>query len=291
MAKAVFIASSHSDYNDQPGEVYHFPNRQYLSKVEQTIGDWVVFYEGKRGGNRGYNAVQRVSSVVPDPTDSSHSYAILDKSTELSFENYVPRLNTDGKPFETGLPLSGGNNTSAVRLISELDFAQIITAGLTAKQTSESIPRVGEYGFEDVTEPFLHVKREDVLVSWKFRDASFARQVKRAYKARCAISGLELRNGNGRPEVEAAHIIPVSYDGPDTVRNGLALSGTLHWMFDRGLLSIDGDNTILIEKGSVADEVTKRLILPDRKIIIPDDPAKTPNTAYLKWHRENIFKG
>lgn len=41
MAKAVFIASSHSSYDDRPGEVYHFP-RQYLSRVAQTVGDWVL---------------------------------------------------------------------------------------------------------------------------------------------------------------------------------------------------------------------------------------------------------
>lgn len=46
MAKAVFIASSHSGYLDRPGEVYHFPN-SYLSRVERTIGDWVVFFEGR----------------------------------------------------------------------------------------------------------------------------------------------------------------------------------------------------------------------------------------------------
>ncbi|MEO1919427.1 MAG: HNH endonuclease [Paracoccaceae bacterium] len=75
-------------------------------------------------------------------------------------------------------------------------------------------------------------------MSRKYRDPSFARQVKAAYRGRCAISGFELRNGGGRPEVEATHIRPVAKEGPDTVRNGLALSGTLYWMFDRGLISV-----------------------------------------------------
>lgn len=124
-----------------------------------------------------------------------------------------------------------------------------------------------------------------------FREGSFARQVKRAYGARCAMSGLELRNGGGRPEVEAAHIVPVEARGPDTVRNGLALSGTLHWMFDRGLLSVDGDGAILTADGSIAREVADRLLTPDRRLIPPADPLLRPHPAYLQWHRDNRFKG
>ena len=52
MTKAIFIASSHSHYDDRPGEVYHFPN-SYLSRVAQTVGDWVIFYQGRRGGVSG----------------------------------------------------------------------------------------------------------------------------------------------------------------------------------------------------------------------------------------------
>ena len=72
MSKAVFIASSHSAYDDRPGEVYHFPN-MYLSRVAQTVGDRVILYRGRRGGLPGYYAVQRVERIVPDPVDPSHS--------------------------------------------------------------------------------------------------------------------------------------------------------------------------------------------------------------------------
>ena len=60
------------------------------------------------------------------------------------------------------------------------------------------------------------------------------------------MTGLRIINGGGRSEVQAAHIRPVASSGPDSVRNGLALSGTAHWMFDRGLLSIGDDYSILI---------------------------------------------
>ena len=70
------------------------------------------------------------------------------------------------------------------------------------------------------------------------RDAAFARVVQAAYGATCADTGLKIIKGGGRAEVQAAHIRPVKDKGPDSVRNGIALSATAHWMFDRGLISL-----------------------------------------------------
>lgn len=297
MAKAIFIQSSHSKYDDQPGRAYHFPKRQYLSRVEQTVGDWVIFYAGKRGGGLGYHAVQKVLQVIDDPEDEAQAYALLDPGSELSFEQNVPRWRDDLGPYETGLPKSRGNNTSAVRIISESDFAAILQAGLEARSVPDALPRAKDpaatTGFSDAPEPFAHPVsiRETVLSQRAFRDRSFARQVKQAYCGRCSISGLELRNGGGRPEVEAAHIVPVAKNGPDTVRNGMALSGTVHWMFDRGLLSISDSNEILVARDAVEDQTLDRLIVPDRRLIEPRDPILRPHPAYLKWHREHVFKG
>lgn len=298
MTKAVFILSSHSNYKDRIGEWYHFPN-MYLSRVAQTVGDWVIFYEGRAGGSRGYYAVQRVEKVVTDPEDQSHSYAILDRATELSFEHNVARVRGNGLPYETGLPASGGNNSSAVRLISDGDFAAIIAEGLRTDPVPDALPRTGDltdqWGNQGLAEPgqepFLGPDRQMILSSRAFRDQSFARQVKRAYGGRCAMSGLELRNGGGRPEVEAAHILPVEERGPDTVRNGLALSGTIHWMFDRGLVSVDADYALLVARGSIAAEVADRLFVADRRLLMPSDPMLRPHQSYLDWHRRVRFKG
>ncbi len=297
--KAVFIASSHSAYDDRPGEVYHFPNRNYLSVAVKTVGDWVIFYQGRRGGVSGYYAVQRVEKIVPDPTDPTHSYAILDRASLLSFERPVPRFRANDAPYETGLPKARGKNTSSIRRISDADFAAIIDEGLREDITPDTLPREGplpqplQPGFAEAQAGFLPLTadRAQILSSRAFRDRAFARQVKSAYGARCAMSGLLLRNGGGRPEVEAAHIVPVEARGPDTVRNGLALSGTVHWMFDRGLVSVDEDMSLLIASDSVASDIAARLFVPDRKLILPSDPAKSPHPAYLKWHRDTCFKG
>jgi putative restriction endonuclease len=76
----------------------------------------------------------------------------------------------------------------------------------------------------------------------------FRRVVLCASDERCAVTGIKLINGSGRAEVAAAHIRPVEKNGPDIVSNGIALSGTAHWMFDRGLISLADDLEILISR-------------------------------------------
>ena len=79
MANAVFIQNPHSIYKDEPGIAYHFPKR-YLGMVQETIGDWVVIYEGRKGAF-GYTSVLKVASVVPDLEQAGH-YAYFDRGTE-----------------------------------------------------------------------------------------------------------------------------------------------------------------------------------------------------------------
>jgi putative restriction endonuclease len=79
--------------------------------------------------------------------------------------------------------------------------------------------------------------------------------------------------------------------GPDTVRNGLALSGTVHWMFDRGLVSVDDDSTILIARDSVGAGIAERLLVADQRLILPQDRSLAPHPSYFAWHRRNVFKG
>ena len=85
------------------------------------------------------------------------------------------------------------------------------------------------------------------------------------------------------------HIRPVEADGPDTVRNGIALTGTAHWLFDRGLLTFGDDYRILLSPHGVPNDLDK-LIRPERELLLPNQPAWRPHTTYLKWHRENRFK-
>ena len=97
-------------------------------------------------------------------------------------------------------------------------------------------------------------------------------------------------NGGGRSEVQAGHIRPVASDGPDSVRNGLAMSSTIHWMFDRGLVSVDEDHRILLARGRVPDGI-ERLINSDHRLAVPGRLDLRPHRKLLEFHRREVFKG
>jgi putative restriction endonuclease len=129
------------------------------------------------------------------------------------------------------------------------------------------------------------------MMSRLVRDRVFRRVVLKAYDSRCAVTGLKLINGSGRAEVEAAHIRPVEVMGPDIVNNGIALSGTAHWMFDRGLIGISDDLQILISRQVNDAQSVRGIINPTGHVLATARPTDRPHPHFLRWHRENRFKG
>jgi putative restriction endonuclease len=301
MAKAVFTTKVNPSYKDLPEQRYHFP-RTYLNYVQQTVGDYIVYYEPRRssaelssrGGRQSYFGFARVESVIQDGDLADHFFAIIDGSTYLDFDAPVPFLEGN-KYYESALEKDDGSTNKgafgrAVRLIPDVEFDLILRAGFGPVLSGEQ--SVETYIRDEVDEPQVEFKRPlvEMTISRPFRDRAFKFAVRAAYDNRCALTGLRLINGGGRPEVEAAHIKPVAADGPDTVRNGLALSGTVHWMFDRGLISIGDDYKILVAKDRVPDNAL-RLLNESRIANLPKDVTLHPNAHYLKYHRDKVFKG
>ncbi|WP_265515902.1 HNH endonuclease [Nitratireductor luteus] len=297
MGFGVFIHRSDSIYDDSPAEQYQFP-AQYLGRVKACVGSWIIYYEpSKVPDTRGYFAVAKVQEVIPDPGTQGMYLALIEPGTYLDFANPVP-FSGPGGVIERGVLNEqgriSGRAQSAVRSISSSDFHRIVMAGLEDGELL--LPRFGEAtsdGFREEQTPFqFEQKRERIsnLTSRVVRDRIFRRIVLRAYDERCAVTGLKLINGRGRAEVEAAHIRPVEANGPDTVRNGIALSGTVHWMFDRGLISLSDDLEILVSRQVNDPDRVHGLINRTYRALAPDRPSLRPHPHFLAWHRENCFK-
>ena len=84
--------------------------------------------------------------------------------------------------------------------------------------------------------------------------------------------------------------MPVASNGPDSIRNGLALSGTIHWMFDRGLVSVDEHYRMIMVKNGVPEQL-RNLFHQSGNLVLPNDRSLHPHPYYLKFHREKVFKG
>jgi putative restriction endonuclease len=222
----------------------------------------------------------------------------LSPGTYLDFANPVPFNDATGLVERGVLNEEGkisGRAQSAVRKLSAGDFERIVALGL--EDRAPLLPRVEEAnqssGFSEDQAPFVfEVQRDRALfsVSRIIRDRIFRSVVLRAYDQRCAITGIRLINGLGRAEVAAAHIRPVEAGGPDIVNNGIALSGTAHWMFDRGLIALSDDLEVLVSRQANDQDSIRSLINPSGRAVGPQRDPDRPHPHFLKWHRENCFK-
>lgn len=297
MAFGKFIYRADSEYDDSPWERYQFP-KMYLSHARKFERGWVVFQEPRRATQpRGYFAVAKLAGIVPDTRLPDMHLANIEPGTYLDFGALVP-FRVDGEVVEKGLlnekgELSGRKQL-AVRELSPEDFARIVSLGLGTGRADGQIDGIDDAAGEnsEIRFPSTPASAERtirLLTDGGVRERNFQRTVLRAYNKRCAISGLRLINGGGRVEASAARIRPSDRGGPDAASNGIALSGTMRWMFERGLVGLDEDMTIMVSRQSNDPDSIRSMINKTGRLKLPTRTSEWPGPEFLMWHRENRF--
>ncbi len=298
MAKGVFTTKVVPSYDDLPEERYHFP-KTYLKQVKETVGDWVLYYEPRRmggglsgtGGRQSYIATAQVNDIEKDLKTKDHFYVFV--SNYIEFDNPVP-FKIEQNYFEQALMKSDGSTNKgsfgrSVRVLPEHEYNQILSMGFKKKYDFNTDAELNKIN-EDIDD-FDQVRVEK-LVKRPFRDAAFSSNIKKAYSHSCSMTGIKLTNIENRYEVEAAHIKPIGNDhkGPDSIRNGLALSRTFHWMFDNGIITISDQYDIIVDEKLIPNNL-RNLINQNGKLNLPDDERLYPHEKFLKYHRDIMFKG
>lgn len=300
MAKAVLTTKVRPTYDDLPEVRYHFP-RRYLARVEQAVGDEIIYYEPRRQdaddagreGRQAYFATARIVAIEEDIKVAEHYYARI--SDYIDFDKAVP-FREGATYYESALRKEDGSTNkgqfgSAVRIVPDEEFETIRSIGFQPTILLDKAPTLNVPGLAEEPAEYERPIKEQI-VRRPFRDRAFARQVCEAYNSRCALTGIRLVNGGGRTEVEAAHIKPVGdgHKGPDSVRNGIALCQTVHWMFDRGVVSLTDDYSLLVDRTYVTSDV-QRLFRPDLKAAVPSSDVLRPHSQFLKYHRDVVCAG
>ncbi|CAM3237030.1 Putative restriction endonuclease [Sphingomonas antarctica] len=300
--KGVFEISGTSRYDDLIAERYQFP-RIYLRTAERFVGHWILYREtGADGGRKAYVAVARVKRIDADPDDAGLFYARMADFLEL--DRAIPYRDGEGRFAErflrelpsvsvAGRALRG----RSVREIDAADFVAIVDAGLSRTLDPLNAIRLElEPRFLDpATEMLIHQppterRVEQMLVNRKIRDAAFRGLVLDAYDSTCAVTGLRIVNGGGKAEAQAAHIWSVAGGGPDEVQNGIALSATAHWLFDRHLISLDERFGLLVSHNKVPAELRQLFPSTGQPIRLPRAARLHPRPEYVARHRE-MFAG
>ena len=129
---------------------------------------------------------------------------------------------------------------------------------------------------------------EDVFV----RSGLFKRYIPQLYQDTCAMTGMRMRSTFKYNFIDACHIVPFAVTHDDKVTNGIALCPNLHRAFDRGLVSIDEDYTIMVSDhiDELGDHPYSLSKLKGKPILVPELQRYYPSQENLAWHRENVFK-
>lgn len=119
------------------------------------------------------------------------------------------------------------------------------------------------------------------------RDAAFRQAVLDAYDHTCCICGSKFVVGIASC-MEAAHVIPRSQRGADTLANGLCFCPIHHWAFDRGLLAINEHWQVQVSKAAGTEDEDHWLVPLDGKEAHFPSGVHVSDDA-IEWHRRNVF--
>ena len=128
--------------------------------------------------------------------------------------------------------------------------------------------------------PVLHVPR--------LGQGIFRVNVLDAYCRACSVT-----TEHSLPVLDAAHIRPFASGGANVVANGLVLRSDLHRLFDRGYVTVDEDDRLVVGRRLKDDFDNGRTYyaLHGRSLKLPEDVALRPDRDSLAWHRSQAFLG
>ncbi|WP_340106833.1 HNH endonuclease [Rhodohalobacter sp. 8-1] len=118
---------------------------------------------------------------------------------------------------------------------------------------------------------------------------AFRAMVTDAYSKRCAVTGERTL-----PVLEAAHIKPYSEAGPNLTKNGLLLRSDMHFLFDKGYITVSGDHHLEVSR-RIREEYEngkEYYAYHGSKLSnLPENLIDRPSPAFLNWHQEQVYKG
>ncbi|SDG56131.1 HNH endonuclease [Psychroflexus sediminis] len=174
--------------------------------------------------------------------------------------------------------------------ISLLERYFPITKSLYKKETQDD----NSFLFENEKQYFKNLKhlketlnensfQEDIFV----RSGIFKREIPKLYDYTCSISEMKVDATINASLVDACHILPFSLSNDDTVGNGITLCPNLHRAFDRGLIFIDENYKVEVNKNFIENSDSSYSIkqFKNKQIKLPNNPSYYPKIENLVKHK------
>lgn len=308
MAAVVLMSKPDSAYADTATS-YEFP-AQYLKWFEPLArGEPLIaiIYEPLARGS-GRQAFVGWASITRQPRRSDRTGSDGRPLWEVVYDGWMHEFDTPVRRDISGQPIEGWlrevpaehrdirTSGRSVRPLADDDLATILRfAGVPT-------PTLYPMRDEDAPNSFL-AERTRHLVSTLERASSFREGVVQAYAFQCAITRFSagvVPQGRVTSLIEAAHIRPVASSGPDSLSNGIAMTPTVHRMFDAGLFTLrsasDGGLQVHVSPAldprmvSSPDGASKIELRDGVRLILPADRRAWPSVDQIQFHQRRVFQ-
>lgn len=200
----------------------------------------------------------------------------VDSVTALRAEHVTGRLEA---PIEAELRADPTRLPEIARHLAESQFPPTLVPDVLAG-----------CGFD--VEAVLSGSAREIPESQRRRSAAWRTAVLQAWNRQCAFCGFDGRLGTASVGLDAAHVRWFNFDGPDELDNGLALCSLHHKLLDRGALGLDNGGSIVVSTWfTAATAVGQAISRLHGMELAPRPGTPMPNSAHVRWHRQQVFKG
>ena len=170
-----------------------------------------------------------------------------------------------------------------------LDWERLaVESQLLRQKLDEEMPKDFEVESDLLIPEDFTGETRQVITTQRIKQHFFRRAVLSSYRSRCCMSGMS------EPKLLiASHIVPWSKDKANRLNpsNGLCLSAIHDRAFDKGLITLSNDFTIIISEQVQKrnDTFMKEVFLPlnGKKIEFPE--RFMPDITFVDWHRNTLF--
>lgn len=170
----------------------------------------------------------------------------------------------------------------SIKLKSKIVEAQNYIETIESKILNEPV-----LAYQSEIKTLLQQKDEEEIF---LRGSLFKRKIPKIYNNTCCISGMKIDAAINISMIDACHIIPFSESYNDTITNGIALCPNLHRAFDRGLIGINDDYTVIISNKFVEsnDSAYQLKNFKGKRILLPSSEKHYPHIENLIQHRKRF---
>jgi len=158
------------------------------------------------------------------------------------------------------------------------------------RMISSELPSIPESGSDfipledsDGSETKKRQKRLNLAAE---RSAKHRKKVFDTYGTACVVCGYQVLSSGGASGCEAAHIRSVEHNGIDGPKNGLPMCRNDHWLFDNGIIAIDDDYRLIINRNKLESSTINLESYHGRPLQLPDGVKIRPTLNNIQHHRD-----